>query len=206
MLAWAYSFGTSSSTFIFINKDGANAKENLQRLKEQIECLPNYLQFDQILEEDESGKLKLVKAVKNATSMRHPITKNRIIIKSKATNYESALSLARGMTAPIIHSDEPEFTAHIKTIVENSVSTYETAARTAKANGALYGRIFTCTPKLSLGVNISNDIKQNTINCWKLLLGQSAAKLLWKKVQRLSRKGVHSSEWKHGAPIIRVMI
>ena len=42
---------------------------------------------------------------------------------------------------------EPEFTPHIKTIVENSVSTYETAARNAKANGALYGRIFTCTPR-----------------------------------------------------------
>ena len=106
MIAWAYSFGTSSSTFIFINKDGGNAKENLQRLKDQIECLPDYLKFDQILEEDEtSGKLKVVKAVKNATSMRHPITKNRIIIKSKATNYESALSLARGLSAPILAFD-----------------------------------------------------------------------------------------------------
>jgi len=109
MIAWAYSFGTSSSTFIFINKDGGNAKENLQRLKDQIECLPEYLKFDQILEEDESGKLKLVKAVKNATSMRHPITKNRIIIKSKATNYESALSLARGLSAPILAFDFVHF-------------------------------------------------------------------------------------------------
>ena len=53
------------------------------------------------MEEDETtGKVKVVKATKNATMMRHPITKNRIIIKSKATNYESALSLARGLTAP----------------------------------------------------------------------------------------------------------
>lgn len=42
--------------------------------------------------------------------------------------------------------DEPEFTNHIKTIVENSVSTFETASRNAKANGALYGRCFSCTP------------------------------------------------------------
>ena len=41
---------------------------------------------------------------------------------------------------------EPEFTNHIKTIIANSVSTYETAARNAKRNGALYGRIFSCTP------------------------------------------------------------
>lgn len=147
IFAWAYSFGTNDSNFIFINKDGGNAKENLQRLKDQIDCLPEYLRFEQILEEDETtGKLKIVKAVKNATSMKHPITKNRIIIKSKATSYESALSLARGLTAPFLHFDEPEFTNHIKTIVENSVSTYDTAARNAKKNGALYGRCFSCTP------------------------------------------------------------
>lgn len=147
VFAWAYSFGTNDSNFIFINKDGGNAKENLQRLKDQIDCLPDYLKFEQILEEDETtGKLRVVKAVKNATSMKHPITKNRIIIKSKATSYESALSLARGLTAPFLHFDEPEFTSHIKTIVENSVSTFETASRNAKANGALYGRCFSCTP------------------------------------------------------------
>lgn len=147
VFAWAYSFGTNDSSFIFINKDGSNAKENLQRLKEQIECLPKYMQFEQILEEDETtGKTKIVKATKNATVMRHPITKNKIVIKSKATSYESALSLARGLTAPFLHFDEPEFTNQIKTIVENSVSTYETAAANAKKNGALYGRVFSCTP------------------------------------------------------------
>ena len=107
IIAWAFSFGTNNSTFIFVNKDGGNAKENLQRLKDQIDALPEYLQFDQILEEDDNvqGKYKIVKAVKNATSMRHPVTKNRIIIKSRATNYESALSLARGLSSSILHFD-----------------------------------------------------------------------------------------------------
>ena len=41
---------------------------------------------------------------------------------------------------------EPEFTDHIKTIVSNSVSTFETAAANAKRNHSMYGRIFTCTP------------------------------------------------------------
>lgn len=147
VFGWAFSFGTNDSAFIFINKDGGNAKENLQRLKDQIDVLPEYLHFDQILEEDDTtGKPRITKAVKNATSMKHPVTKNKIIIKSKATSYESALSLARGLTASFLHFDEPEFTNHIKTIVENSVSTFETASRNAKANGALYGRVFSCTP------------------------------------------------------------
>lgn len=146
LLAWAYSFGTNNSTFIFVNKDSGNAKENLQRLKDIIDCLPEFLRFDQIMEEDENGKVKLVKAARNATSMKHPITKNRIIIKPKATSYESALSLARGLTSPILHFDEPEFTPYIKTIIENSVSTFETASRNAKKNSAMYCRAFSCTP------------------------------------------------------------
>ena len=46
----------------------------------------------------------------------------------------------------VLHFDEPEFTNHIKTIVANSVSTFEQAAANARKNGAAYARIFTCTP------------------------------------------------------------
>lgn len=142
MLTWVYSFGTTNSQFIFINKDGDNAKENLRRVKAQIEILPQYLRFESSLDEDG----KIVKATMNATRMQHPVTKNSIIIKPKATSKDSALSLARGLTAPILHFDEPEFTNKIKIIIENSVSTFQTAADNAKKNGAMYGRIFTCTP------------------------------------------------------------
>ena len=93
---------------------------------------------------DEDGHR--VKAEENATELSNPINGNSVIIKPKATSYDSALSLARGLTAPILHFDEPEFTNHIKTIVANSVSTFETAASNAKKNHAMYGRIFTCTP------------------------------------------------------------
>lgn len=146
LITWAYSFGTNDSSFIFINKDSGNAKENLERVKKQIDLLPEYLRFEQILEEDENGKQKITKAVRNATSMKHPVTHNNIRITSKATSYSNALTLARGLTSPWQHFDEPEFTNFIKTIVENSYPTFDTAARIAKKNGALYGRIFSCTP------------------------------------------------------------
>lgn len=139
---WMYHFGTSQSQFIFINKDGDNAKANLRRMKNQSDLLPSYLRFDAFT--DDNGKV--TKATKNATQLRHPVNGNSVIVKPKATSYESALSLARGLTAPILHFDEPEFTNHIKTIISNSVSTYETAASRAKENGGMYGRIFTCTP------------------------------------------------------------
>lgn len=139
---WAYSFGTSNSNFIFINKDGENAKENLRRVAAQIGILPEYLRFDSYMDEDG----KITKMVKNATRMQHPVTNNSITVKSKATSYAGALNLARGLTAPILHFDEPEFTSHIDVIVQNSVSTFKTAAEKSQKNHTLYGRIFTCTP------------------------------------------------------------
>lgn len=139
---WMYLFGTSNSTFIFVNKDGENAKANLQRMRDQIDLLPSYMQAKYIIEEDG----KRTKSKENATKIYNAINKNQVIVKSKATSYDSALSLARGLTAPILHFDEPEFTNHIKTIVSNSVSTFETAAARARENGAAYARIFTCTP------------------------------------------------------------
>ncbi len=101
LLAWVYSFGTSNSSFIFINKDGDNAKENLRRMVAQLELLPVYLRFDSYMEDDG----KITKAVKNATMIKHPVTNNKVIVKSKATSYDSALSLARGLTAPLLHFD-----------------------------------------------------------------------------------------------------
>lgn len=136
---WGYSFGTENSTFLFINKDGDNAKMNLRDLVDQLDLLPPYLRFESVMEEDG----KITKEINNATRLWHPITKNEIVVKAKASSYADALSKARGMTAPIMHFDEPEFTPFIDVIVENSVSTFETAARKSKEAGGLYGRIFT---------------------------------------------------------------
>ncbi len=140
--SWIYNFATTNSKFIYINKDGPNAKSNLNLLKSLLDALPEYMHFDAIMEEDG----KITKAVKNATTIKHPITHNEVITKSRAGSYEQALSMARGLTAPIIHFDETEFTPHIKTIVANSYSTFETASRYAKKNHAPYGRFFTSTP------------------------------------------------------------
>lgn len=153
---WMYSFGTTNSSFIFINKDGENAKTNLRRMTEQIDLLPEYLRFESIIDEETGVRTK---AVKNATKIAHPVNGNSVIVKSKATSYDMALSLARGLTSPVQHFDEPEFTAHIKTIISNSVSTFETAASRAKANGAMYGRIFTCTPG-DLGTSMGMEAQE----------------------------------------------
>ena len=98
---WMYLFGTTNSQFIFINKDGDNAKQNLKRMLDQIHLLPEYMQCESVLDDDGTR----TKAKQNATELGNPINKNSVIIKSKATSYDAALSIARGLTAPILHFD-----------------------------------------------------------------------------------------------------
>nr|DAS49820.1 MAG TPA: large terminase [Caudoviricetes sp.] len=126
-----------------MNKDGDNAKENLKRLGDQIDLLPQYLRFEKLDNEDDG---KIIKSRRSATMYSNAINKNNIRTRAKAISKDSAMSIARGLTAPILHFDEPEFTNYIDIIVSNSVSTYETAARNSKKNGTMYCRCFTCTP------------------------------------------------------------
>lgn len=163
---WIYIFGTQHATFIFVNKDGPNAKENLRRIGDMIDLLPQYMRFQSIMLEDG----KIIKAKKNATEYGHPVTGNKIITKNKATSYDMALSLARGLTAPVLHFDEPEFTPYIDIIVQNSVSTFETAHRISVENHAYSSRIFTCTPKLVSGRVIGKPIWKNFLNCGNQLV------------------------------------
>ena len=125
MQDWMYSFGTTQSQFIFINKDGDNAKTNLRRMRDQIDLLPEYMRFDSFTDEDG----KTVKATKNATQMRHPVNGNSVVIKSKATSYDSALSLARGLTAPILHFKH-KLKHYIVIYNENSFNCWELSLET----------------------------------------------------------------------------
>ncbi len=96
-----YIFGTTNSTFIFLNKDGDNSKLNLQRLRDIVDLLPEYMRCDSIM----SDEGVVTKAKKNATTLKNPVNSNTVVTKAKATSYDSALSIARGMTAPIMFSD-----------------------------------------------------------------------------------------------------
>lgn len=94
---WMYIFGTSNSQFIFINKDGDNAKTNLRRLRDLIDLLPEYMQSKSFVNNDGTRE----KGKENATEITNPVTSNSIITKLKATSYDRALSLARGLSAPV---------------------------------------------------------------------------------------------------------
>lgn len=160
---WMYLFGTTNSTFIQLNIELDKAKENLNRMNAQINLLPEYLQSKNLPTDDG----KVIKAKENATLLSNPVSNNKVIIKGKAVSHDSAISIARGLTAPIQHFDECEFTNYIKDIVDNSVSTYERAAEQAKKNHAMYCRIFTSTPgDLDSKPGVDSQILLNNTAKW----------------------------------------
>lgn len=142
ILDWAFLFGTTNSEFMFINKRQEDAVNNLARLKDQRDLLPEYLQFK--LAFDDDGKA--IRETNNVKSLSNAANGNKVVAKPSAKSVESAESIGRGCTQPIQYYDEVEFTPYIKTIMESAGPAFNTASTNAKRNNAAYCRIFTSTP------------------------------------------------------------
>lgn len=97
ILDWAFLFGTTDSEFMFINMVYDKAVENLQRLKDQRDLLPKYLQFK--LAYDDEGNT--IEGTDNVKSLKNPGNGNKIVVKASATSVEKAEKIGRGSTQPI---------------------------------------------------------------------------------------------------------
>ena len=139
---WSFLFGTTNSEFMFLNMSAEKSIENLQRLKDQRELLPKYLQMKFTI--DDEGKE--VRGTDNVKTLFNVNTNNRIVTKPQARSIEAAEKIGRGATQPIQYYDEFEFINFVKTIMEASGPAFNTASENAKRNGSMYGRIFTSTP------------------------------------------------------------
>jgi hypothetical protein len=142
IIDWAFLFGTSNSEFMFIGKDQELANLNLDRMKQQRDLLPKYMQFKVHINED--GKKE--EGADNIKSISNVHNNNKIVTKPKATSKARAESIGRGCSQTIQLFDEVEYTDHIKTIIQASGPAYGKAASNAKRNGAIFGRILLSTP------------------------------------------------------------
>ncbi len=140
-LNYAYHFGATSATILFFNKDAGLAKENLARMKDQRDLLPQYMQMRVAFTED-----GIDKEIDNITTMKNPITKCQVKVMPRATSVDNAMRIGRGYTSSIMFFDEFDFINHNITILDASVFAYSTASENAKANNSIYSRIFTSTP------------------------------------------------------------
>ena len=142
ILNWAFLLGTTNSEFMFIAIKQELANKNLERLKEQRDLLPPYLQFK--ISIDQEGNIQ--KPKDNVTVLENNSNGNSIVTKPGALSKEKAENIGRGCTQPVQYYDEVEFTDWIKDIVEAAGPAFNTASANAKRNNAAYCRVFTSTP------------------------------------------------------------
>lgn len=131
MQTWAYSFGTSYTTFSFLDTTTDRAKINMYQLRGQVDRLPSYLKSKSVITEN---------------TMTNALNKNKILIKCKATSSDSAISIARGLSTPIIYFNEPGEIPYIDLIIKHSLPAYQHMIKYSKDNGYIHARIFTCKP------------------------------------------------------------
>ena len=139
---WAYNFGTTNSSMMFIHKDHSGSKNNLKSLKEIRDALPSYLRMDSATN-NEGKKLKVPNTV---VMMQHPYNNNKITTFPSARTKEAANNLGRGATMPLQFYDEFAFMPYNQLVYEAAIPAFSTASQNAKMNNAPYGILITTTP------------------------------------------------------------
>ena len=126
----------------FFGKSSENTKENLATLKDDIECLPEWMQFTRYMDGD--GKLK--KARQATEKLENGLLRNKIMIHPQARSLAMAQSLGRGGSGNVLYMDEVEHSLYFPEILSNSAPLFKTASENARQSGRPYGRLMSCTP------------------------------------------------------------
>jgi len=140
---WQFSYGTTSSTTIFMNMDKAASVANLTRLKDSRSLLPEYMQMVFTLD-DKTGQLK--KDTDNVEQIKNKKLKNSIITKAGARNVQSAERVGRGLSVPSLWFDEFNFILLNETIHAAAIPAFSKASENAQKNDKPYAICITSTP------------------------------------------------------------
>lgn len=138
---WAFQLSTNLKIHFF-GKETENTQRNLMTLKDNIDLLPEWLQFKRYTAED--GKIK--KARQAATVLENNLFHNNITIHPKPSSLSHAQGMGRGGSGAILYFDEIEHTPFFGEILSNSAPLFKTASENAAAVGKPYCRIMTTTP------------------------------------------------------------
>ena len=138
---WEFSWGTTSSTVIFMNMDKTASVANLERLKNSRDLLPEFLQMNFIV--DDKGNLK--KDTENINEIKSKL-KNKIITKASARNIPNAERVGRGLSVPSLWFDEFAFMLFNSTIYAAAIPAFSKSSDNAKENGKPYAICITSTP------------------------------------------------------------
>jgi len=124
---------TDNTTVTMITKDNDLRRKNVDRLKKIRDLLPKYLI---VLGPDDAD---------NQVELTYKTRKNSYMTAVAQNNESSANNVGRGLTSPILHSDEGPFTGFIHVTLPAALAAGTAARSEAKLNGRPYGNIFTTT-------------------------------------------------------------
>lgn len=104
-LLWLLNYGTNTSKMIIMNKDHDGAKENILRIQEMRDCLPEFLHGNMKF----NAERKKLKSNDNKEYIECLTTNNRVDTKASPRNPGDADNAGRGCTTPIQWFDEFAF-------------------------------------------------------------------------------------------------
>lgn len=126
-------FRCTHTTIHLLTKDDKLRAENIERLKNIYNELPDYLNFKTRADSNNTEELT-VKALSNAFKAHVP-----------RSDVKGANNLGRGMTTPILLGDEGPFQKNLDIALPAAVGAMGAAIDSAKRNGEPYGMVFTTT-------------------------------------------------------------
>ncbi len=132
LIVWLELFQLWNSKINMLTKDNGLRVANVERIKNIISLLPDYLRVhrndadnQQIITYNERG--------------------NKYLTSVAQSSEAAALNVGRGLTSPIIHIDEGPFIKFIGTIIPAMLASTTAAREEAERNSQPYGNIFTTT-------------------------------------------------------------
>jgi rRNA-processing protein FCF1 len=131
---YQYDFGTSNSTFLFVNKEYTDSKKNLKILKDTRAKLPKWLQLKTIGDQD---NVEFIASARTGNSIR-PL--------ASANDTEGAEKRGRGMTSSNQWWDEFAFLKWNDIIYGAAAPAFSQAKIEAKSNNRCYSKLITTTP------------------------------------------------------------
>ena len=135
---WAYNFGTRNSHMLFFNKELGDSQNNLKRIKDLTDELPQWL-VDSVLADpinDRNAIEYIYSAHRN----------NRIDPKPAGRDPSHADKLGRGNTVPMVWYDEISFAKYIRDTYTAAAPAQSQARESAIQMGKPYGTVITTTP------------------------------------------------------------
>lgn len=139
-MLWSFQL-TRDVEMHFFGKETKNTENNLGNLKEDIELLPEWMQFIKYFGEDD----KVHKNRQSTKVFQNKQFNNNLHIYPKPASDQHAQSIGRGGTGSILYYDEIEHTPFFGTILTNSAPLFKTASDNAKSVGHPYCRCMSCT-------------------------------------------------------------